>query len=301
MAAGVIADPYLDGNEAGLTWMYDIDWRYATVLDPRDLPLTPTGPHERVDLVFDGIDTVATVRLGEGSRTRSSWDAPTTCIARTVSIFRRISVAACSTSKLIFTQPPRTPKPNDNDLGTVPGPTHRRTTSFARWLAALAGTGGPTFAQPVCGSRCGSSVGALRGWLSVTPLITVDDAGNGRVELRIDLERLDSGAALTVTADILGHQATSAVAAGGASTMLVVDVPEAPIWWPMGYGEQPLADLTVTLSAADQELDRWQRRVGFRTVELIRHATRSAPHSGCRSTVSRCSSKASTGSPMITS
>ena len=32
MAAGVIADPYLDGNEAALTWTYDIDWRYATVL-----------------------------------------------------------------------------------------------------------------------------------------------------------------------------------------------------------------------------------------------------------------------------
>ena len=64
MAAGVIADPYLDGHEAGLSWMYDIDWRYATVLDPRDLPMTPTGPQERVDLVFDGIDTVATVRLG---------------------------------------------------------------------------------------------------------------------------------------------------------------------------------------------------------------------------------------------
>ena len=49
---------------------------------------------------------------------------------------------------------------------------------------------------------------------------------------------------------------------------LVVDVPDAPVWWPAGYGEQPLADLTLTLSTGDQELDRWQRRIGFRTVEL---------------------------------
>ena len=27
MAAGVIPDPYLDGNEAALRWMYPIDWR----------------------------------------------------------------------------------------------------------------------------------------------------------------------------------------------------------------------------------------------------------------------------------
>jgi beta-mannosidase len=64
MAAGVIPDPYLDGNEAELRWMYEIDWRYATVLNPDDLALQPPGPSERVDLVFDGIDTIGTVRLG---------------------------------------------------------------------------------------------------------------------------------------------------------------------------------------------------------------------------------------------
>jgi beta-mannosidase len=33
MAAGAISDPYLDGNEAALTWMYEIDRRYATTLN----------------------------------------------------------------------------------------------------------------------------------------------------------------------------------------------------------------------------------------------------------------------------
>src|SRR5438034_10656854 len=64
MASGVIPDPYLDGNEAALRWMYDIDWRYAMVLDPSELAAAKSpGAGERVDLVFDGIDTVATVRL----------------------------------------------------------------------------------------------------------------------------------------------------------------------------------------------------------------------------------------------
>ena len=64
MAAGVIPDPYLDGNEAALRWMHEIDWRYAVVLEPHDVGPEPPGPEERVDLVFDGIDTVATVWLG---------------------------------------------------------------------------------------------------------------------------------------------------------------------------------------------------------------------------------------------
>jgi beta-mannosidase len=56
MAAGVISDPYLDGNEAALTWMYEIDWRYATRLDADALNLRPPSSGERIDLVFDGID-----------------------------------------------------------------------------------------------------------------------------------------------------------------------------------------------------------------------------------------------------
>jgi beta-mannosidase len=101
----------------------------------------------------------------------------------------------------------------------------------------------------------------------VMPFVTLDTAGTGRVELRVDLERLADGP-LTLTAEILGHRVESAVNAGAASVTLVVDVPDAPVWWPIGYGEQPLADLTLTLSTDDQELDRWQRRIGFRSVEL---------------------------------
>ena len=66
MAAGVIPDPYLDGNEAALRWMHEIDWRYATVLDSSTDPLESPSLGERVDLVFDGIDTIATIRLGNG-------------------------------------------------------------------------------------------------------------------------------------------------------------------------------------------------------------------------------------------
>ena len=62
---GVIPDPYLDGNEAALRWMHEIDWRYSTVLNPDTVALEVPGPQERVDLVFDGIDTIATVRLRE--------------------------------------------------------------------------------------------------------------------------------------------------------------------------------------------------------------------------------------------
>src|SRR5690349_6909823 len=58
MAAGVIADPYLDRHEAELAWMHRVDWRYSTALRA-----AAPRPGERVELVFDGIDTVGAVEL----------------------------------------------------------------------------------------------------------------------------------------------------------------------------------------------------------------------------------------------
>ena len=51
---------------------------------------------ERVDLVFDGIDTMATVRLRDGNELSSSAE-PSTCTARTGSTSRRICAIDRST------------------------------------------------------------------------------------------------------------------------------------------------------------------------------------------------------------
>lgn len=58
MAAGTIADPYLDRNEADLAWMNRVDWWYLTAFHAAAL-----RPGERVELVFDGDETVGTVEL----------------------------------------------------------------------------------------------------------------------------------------------------------------------------------------------------------------------------------------------
>ncbi len=59
----------------------------------------------------------------------------------------------------------------------------------------------------------------------------------------------------------------SQTAANGAVT-LEVDRPQ--LWWPRGYGDQPLYELSVALHGADKDeaLDEWSGRIGLRTVEL---------------------------------
>src|SRR4051794_25270343 len=57
LAAGLIPDPYLDRNEELLQWVGRADWRYEMTFDWSD------DAHAQTDLVFDGLDTVASVEL----------------------------------------------------------------------------------------------------------------------------------------------------------------------------------------------------------------------------------------------
>ena len=56
------------------------------------------------------------------------------------------------------------------------------------------------------------------------------------------------------------------VAEGRNETVLTLAVPEAKLWWPIGYGDQPLYDVAV--AAGDSAEAAWNGHVGFRTVHV---------------------------------
>src|SRR3954470_10130120 len=59
LRAGLIDDPYFGQNEPKLTWIGRTDWQYRTTFDA-DAKLFD---QERIDLVCDGLDTVAKIEL----------------------------------------------------------------------------------------------------------------------------------------------------------------------------------------------------------------------------------------------
>ena len=63
--------------------------------------------------------------------------------------------------------------------------------------------------------------------------------GTGRVHLKVAVERA-SDVPLTVTATVCGVTATGEIAAGECHAAIQFTVDDAPLWWPRGYGEQPL-------------------------------------------------------------
>jgi beta-mannosidase len=107
---------------------------------------------------------------------------------------------------------------------------------------------------------------ALESWstarlASVRPIVTVEGK-TGRVAVHVDIERAGDGD-VPVSVRVGDVTAEAVVAAGQNSVTVDVAVPEPRLWWPRGYGEQPLYPLRVEIAG-----DAYARDIGFRTVRL---------------------------------
>lgn len=263
--AGLIPDPYLDRNEKVLAWMHRVDWRYATAFDA-----APPADDERVDLVFDGLDTVATVSLNGAvvARTLNQHRSYRVDVREHLAEHNELVVdlaSALNYAEALESEHGHRPRPYPHPFVYV----RKMACSFGwDWGPDLQTAG---IWKPVRLERWRTARLA-----QVRPVVTVDEQDLGRVELHVDVERAGLGPVgtdvpLTLTATIGGSEASVVVPEGATSAVLTVLVPQAERWWPVGYGDPRLYGLAVTLTGPDDVvLGRWERRVGFREVRVDR-------------------------------
>ncbi|MEU0489849.1 glycoside hydrolase family 2 protein [Nocardiopsis sp. NPDC006139] len=258
LAAGLIPDPYLDAAEAELAWAHRTDWRYTLTFDA-DAP----ADGERVDLVFDGLDTIATVTLnGHVLGTSANMHRSHRFDARAALRAGSNELTVDLRSALAYAEEQR------ERLGARPHVNAHPYNMVRKMACSFGWDWGPDLQtagiwKPVRLERW--TTARLAG---VRPLVTVDPDGTGRVEVHADIERAGEDTPLVLTATVAGRTATAALAADAASGTVTVEVPDADLWWPVGYGDQPLYDLDVTLGRDGAEPDTAHRRIGFRTVTV---------------------------------
>ncbi|WP_405469739.1 glycoside hydrolase family 2 protein [Streptomyces canus] len=254
LAAGAIPDPFLGRNETDLAWVGRRDWTYETELPPVD-------GHEQTDLVFDGLDTVAEILLdgqllGRTGNMHRSYRFDVTGMAGRLAVR---FVSAYAEAEAVR-----------GKLGERPA-AYAEPYQYLRKMACSFGWDwGPTLVtagiwRPVRIERWSTARIAR-----VRPLVTVGEQGLGVVELAVEVERARVEAPLRVEASVGGVRASASL--DGTEGVVRLEVPDVGLWWPRGYGEQPLYDVELTLLHEDRPLDVWRRRVGFRTVELDRAA-----------------------------
>jgi beta-mannosidase len=263
MAAGLIPDPYLDGNEATVAWVGRVDWRYETTFDWAADPDGPIDQVNQVDLVALGLDTVATVwlngelvastqnmhrsyRLPVGPRLRSGRNELAVVFAAGVPAAERMSQELG-------------PRPHIN---VHPFNAIRKMAANFGWDwgpdLVTAGIWRPLSLESWAGARIAS----------VRPLTEVDGTV-GRLRAHLEVQRAPGAdGPLAVEVQLGGQRVPATLAARQTSMVVDASVADAELWWPHGYGDQRLYPVEVTLSGPAGRLDAWRGRVGFRTVEL---------------------------------
>ena len=273
LAAGLIPDPYLDNNEALLGWIGLCDWHYTTTFS-----WTPdaAAATDRAELVFGGLDTVATVAVNG------------TVVGSTRNMHRsyRFDVSAVlrpgdNELTVSFSSPVKAADAASLELGYRPHVNHHPFNALRKMAASFGWDWGIDTAT----SGIWKDV-TLESWSTarlagVRPIATVEQGGGtagagdagvttGVVTVHVEVARV-TDEPLRVAATVAGIAGTAEIAAGATAGTVTVRVPDAALWWPRGYGEQPLYDVEVTLAATaspETLLDVASRHIGFRTVRF---------------------------------
>lgn len=259
LAAGLIPDPYLEQHEHQLSWIGRTDWQYRCAF-------THPGPdgYERSDLVCEGLDTLATLTLNgtplgrTANQHRSYRFDITGALVAGDNLLTITFDAATTAADALHLAAPRP------FIGHHPFNTLRKMAGNFGW------DWGPDLVTAGIWRPIGIEQTRTARIAHVRPLVTRADTAHAQVDFHIDIDRYDHAAAtpLTVETRIGDRHQRHPVPEAGGSVRVSVEIDRPDLWWPRGYGEQPLYASEVHLTSDGEVLDSWRGRVGLRSVEL---------------------------------
>jgi len=263
LALGRIPEPFKGDNEIHVQWVAEEDWEYSLqfTADPELLE------KPQIFLVCNGLDTLATVSLNG------------TELGKAENMFRQYRWDV----KPIL-------KEGENELSIVfDSPVRYITAQQAErplFGVSQAIPGGPYLRKAPCqfGWDWGPQLPPTGIWKEIQ-LEGYDETrieeirfsqlhAEGRVSLSIHVavhnwEEAPRSAAVSVnTPDSRVLKASGPIDSNGECT-LQIDIPDPELWWPNGYGDQPLYQAGISLYQDDLVLDEKDYQIGLRTIELV--------------------------------
>ena len=259
-AAGLIPDPYRGTNEGLLAWIGLVDWTYRTTFT-----WTPDG-HDRHDLVFDGVDTVAQILLngrllGDVANQHRSYRFPVDAALREgdndLVVRLRAPVPCANAQSLVLGARPR-PYP-------LPYEAIRKSACNFGWDWGIATFTSGLWRPVRLESWSGARLAEVR--VTATP---AGDGGTVAVDVRVE-RAPDADEHLSAVVSVNGPGVgADAVPSSDAEVIgdvarVLLPLDEVQRWWPAGHGDQPRYVVDVRL-VGDVTRDATHRVVGFRTV-----------------------------------
>lgn len=271
LAAGVIEDPYYRDNERALAWIGAEDWRYERDFQVEQEFLN----HHALRLIFDGLDTFATVRLND------------IVIGQSDNMFRRyeydvkdILHAGTNQLEVVFASPIKKASEIASRI-----PYHIPYTGETEWYITHTHRNLIRKCQCHAGWDWGPAFLTMGIWKDVS-LVAYDqlrirgvkpiqfhDAGHVRLQVCIDLDVAEAGC-YAISLFIAGHTKTGQfnLDNGKRQVSMEITLNEPALWWPLGHGPQNLHTLIVSIKFRGKVIAETNRRLGLRKVQLVQEA-----------------------------
>ena len=260
LAADEIANPYWGMNELDLQPLHAEDWTFSRLFEVGDEILHAPS----VYLHFDSIDTVAEVRINgkevghsDNMFARCRFEIKNQLKAGKNEVEVRIRSAENVAIERVDEMPYEIPS-SDYPVQSPHRNLVRKVQCHAGWdwgcCLMAAGLYGQVYLAAAAPGR-------------IEHVYTQQHhrQGNCAVEVCVEVE-----AATAATAELVlrldGQETKKSVALAAGLNVLNerIDLENPRIWWPAGYGEQPLYELTVEVAG-----DSLSKRLGLRKVELV--------------------------------
>jgi len=263
LALDRIPDPFVGDNEKRVQWVAEADWEYR-----RNFNVSPEMLAEtQINLVCDGLDTLARVYVNGA------------LVGRGENMFRQYR---WDIKKLLH--------PGANELGiyfessVAYGLKRNKERPLHGVTQAI--PGGMYVRKAPC--QFGWDWGPMLPPVGIWKDIRLEGSSVARFK-DIHLRQHHEGKKVTATADALlerfsegtltarmeittpdGTHLKVELPAPGKDQKLSIEIPAPRLWWPYGYGEQPLYQVVMTLLDGKQALDERHFQLGLRTIELRR-------------------------------
>jgi beta-mannosidase len=267
LANHLIEDPFYRDNEPKLQWIGKSDWEYRTTFDASPDLLS----RKHVELVFDGLDTYATVSLNgvtllEADNMFRTWRVDCRSALKSGANELRVIFRSPINEILPLMKTLGYELPASNDQGEKTSPHTRKAPYQYGW------DWGPRFVtsgvwRPV----------RLEAWDEARLVdlhVVQNQLGKDAAQLTAEVEVESSGAsdAVIVVEDAadkrVNARQTIKLSTGPNRYALKLTIPSPQLWWPNGLGAQKLYTLRARLLVNNKSSDELSTRIGLRTLEL---------------------------------
>lgn len=260
-------DPFIGFNELDARWTNEKSWVYRTTFKK---PAVPHG--SEVDLVMDGLDTFATVKLDD----KVILTSDNMFLGHRVNVTKALSTEAeehaleiefdCA---LLKAREIRNEHPEHTWVGFNGDPSRlavRKAQYHWGWdwgpVVMTAGIWRPIqleiYTARIADLWPQSQLAADHQTAEVSATATVDSPTDAEFTARFSL---------TFNGNEIASQDIPASSQTPANVTFRVNRPE--LWWPHGYGDQSLYQVSVSLLRVDQVVDQKDKKFGIRTAEIV--------------------------------